>query len=138
MGNCYEIVDMGADEAFFPNCWNCPTQCHGDADCSGYVDTADFAPFRDGFLTSYPDPVYIANVCGDFTRDGNINTADFGPYRDNFLTSPDPNCDCGGEWEPEQQKRGDSGKEDLPDEMAEWIMKNELPGWEEFLKRFGW
>jgi hypothetical protein len=101
MGNCVERVDMGGDEVFFPNCWNCPTQCHADSDCSGTVETEDWPPYRDGFMTSYPNPVYIENACGDWTRDGTIDTDDWPEYRDWFFKNPPADCNCGGTWPPE-------------------------------------
>lgn len=69
----------------YPECWDYPTQCHADSDGDCDVDTADWPPFRDGFMKSYPDPDYLANACGDYNRDGTINTADWPEFRDNFM-----------------------------------------------------
>ena len=77
----------------YPACWDYPTQCHGDADGSGTVNTADWPHFRDGFLKVYPDPAY--QPCGDYDRDGDIDTADWPEFRDWFLKSPPADCPPG-------------------------------------------
>jgi len=79
----------------WPACWDCTTQCHGDSDCSMFVDTADWPDFRDGFYKSYPDAVYQAHACGDYNKDGSIDTVDWPEFRDNFYTSPPPDCPLG-------------------------------------------
>jgi len=142
MGDCNETVDIGADEIYFPSCWNCRTQCHGDSDCSGFVDTRDFPPYRDGFMKSYPHPVYIANVCGDWKRDGIISTLDFPEYRDWFFKSPPADCDCGGCWPPGScegegrgQSSGDTADEPSLEEMIDWLIEHDLPGCDEFIRR---
>jgi hypothetical protein len=100
MGDCNEIVDMGADEVFYPNCWNCASQCYGDTDCDGDVDIVDWPALRDSFGYSYPHPYY--NPCADFDREGTVSLADFQTFNANFN---DPNlptdCNCGGIWPPE-------------------------------------
>ncbi|MHC4333068.1 MAG: hypothetical protein ACYSUP_00220 [Planctomycetota bacterium] len=92
-------VDIGAYELHWPSCWSCPTQCHGDADCSGTVNSTDQAAMMAAFFESYGDPNY--NPCADFSKDGDINFADLGILRVYYDTSPDPNCDCGGTWPPQ-------------------------------------
>jgi hypothetical protein len=67
-----------------PACWLSLTQCHGDADDDGDVDTTDWPAFRDGFGKSYPDALYLANVCGDYDQDGDVDTTDWPAFRDNF------------------------------------------------------
>ena len=91
----------------WPRCWAYPTFCHGDGSSEGgglpegFVNTADFGDYRDGFFKNYWDH-FPANPedpqrgeyhpCGDYNRDGTINTADFGAYRDNFFQWPPANC----------------------------------------------
>jgi hypothetical protein len=99
MGDCNQIVDMGADEVYYPSCWNCLTQCHGDADCSGTVNSTDQAAVTAALFESYGDPNY--NPCADFDKDGNVNFTDLGILTVYYDTSPDPNCDCGGTWPPQ-------------------------------------
>ena len=84
----------------YPGCWNCATQCHGDADCDGDVDTGDWPAFRDGFAKSFPCEGYIANSCGDYDHDGDIDTEDWPEFRDNFGTSPPADCNVAGTWPP--------------------------------------
>jgi hypothetical protein len=79
----------------YPGCWDIDSLCYGDTDGNDVINTADFAPFRDGFLKSYPDAVYQSNVCGDWNKDGVINTADFGGFRDTFLQNPPDDCPVG-------------------------------------------
>jgi hypothetical protein len=148
MGECNEFVDMGADESFYPNCWNCPTQCHADVDCDGFVDTSDWPQIRDGWLKVYPNPAYTASACADNNRDGSINTNDWPQIRDWWLKSPPDDCVCGGPWPP-NQGRGESGgdgsegdsfysKEEYDayiEEMLEWLEEYQPPGWEEFIKQ---
>jgi len=91
-------VDMGADEFQIsgPVCWACRTQCHGDADCDGFVNTDDWPFFRDWWQKSWPsyDP------CADFNRDGIIDTEDWPEFRDNFQKVPAADCVLGGVWPP--------------------------------------
>ncbi len=75
-----------------PACWGYPTQCHGDADGDGDVDTVDWPDFRDGFGKSDPDPDYLANICADYDHDGDIDTVDWPEFRDNFGTNPPADC----------------------------------------------
>jgi hypothetical protein len=80
------------ETCWYPECWDCPRQCHGDADCSGFVDTSDWPTFRDGFGHYYPDQWYIANACSDYNRDGGIDTTDWPQFRDYFGKSPPADC----------------------------------------------
>jgi hypothetical protein len=67
-------------------CWDCPTQCHGDADCDGDVDADDQA-----ILTAaWPPNPY--NPCADFNHDGVIDFQDMDILMNNMGTNPDPNC----------------------------------------------
>lgn len=99
MGDCNETVDIGVDEVYYPDCWNCATQCHGDADCSSTVDFIDLGILKQAEDTSYGDPNY--NPCADFDKDGDCDDDDLDILKDYIFTSPDPNCDCGGTWPPE-------------------------------------
>ncbi|MHC4153981.1 MAG: S8 family serine peptidase [Planctomycetota bacterium] len=91
--------EIGAYEVYYPSCWNCLTQCHGDADCSGTVNSTDHAAMMAAFFESYGDPDY--NPCADFNKDGNVNFTDLSILTVYYDTSPDPNCDCGGTWQPQ-------------------------------------
>ena len=81
-----------------PPCWDYPTQCHGDCDGSGDVDTADWPTFRDAFGYAYPAAQY--NPCGDLDRDGDVDTADWPEFRDNFGHPAAADCTPGGTWPP--------------------------------------
>ncbi|MHC4412805.1 MAG: right-handed parallel beta-helix repeat-containing protein, partial [Planctomycetota bacterium] len=91
-------VDIGADE-LGPLCWFYPTQCHGDADGSGTVNTTDFYILRVALYTSYGDANY--NPCGDFDRDGYVDDNDVNILAEYWYTYPDANCPEGGVWPPE-------------------------------------
>ena len=77
----------------YPACWDYPTQCHGDTDGDGDVDTTDWPKFRDGFAQT--GQAYIDNACADFDRDGDIDTADWPQFRDNFAGAPAADCVAG-------------------------------------------
>jgi len=81
-----------------PDCWD-ETQCYGDANGDGFVDTLDWPAYRDSFYKCYPDPNY--NPCADFNRDGCVNTEDWPPFRDWFYQSVPDDCPIGGIWPPE-------------------------------------
>ena len=85
-----------------PPCWRCDTQCQGDFDCDGDVDTVDWPTFRDAWSTQYPEPRY--NPCGDMDRDGDIDTVDWPGFRDHWQMEPLPGgCPSGGTWPPVPQ-----------------------------------
>jgi parallel beta-helix repeat protein len=98
--DCNDIVDIGAYEAYGPDCWNCDNQCYGDADCDDDVDLGDLAALKAAFGTDYGDPNY--NACADFDRDGDINLGELATLKQYF---GDPNlpsdCNCGGTWPPQ-------------------------------------
>jgi len=77
----------------YPPCWDYLTQCHGDSDGDGDVDTVDWPDFRDGFGNSYPGAGY--KPCADYNRDGNIDTVDWPEFRDNFGKIPASDCTPG-------------------------------------------
>jgi alpha-tubulin suppressor-like RCC1 family protein len=134
MGECTELVDMGADEVFYPNCWNHPCQCHGDINGDCNVTLADFQIFKEVFGGSY-------NPCADFDRDGDIDLADFQIFKVGFaLGTVERNCVCGGDWPPAESRaqgagESSSGSEQLIEEMLEWLEEYQPPGWEEFIKQ---
>jgi hypothetical protein len=72
------------------NCWSCPTQCHGDADCDGYVGAADSTILVAAYNTHYGDPNY--NPCADFDRDGDVDTNDQQIMMAYWGTNPPGNC----------------------------------------------
>ena len=101
------VYDVAVDQAItvqleppvtVPPCWDYPTQCHGDCDGSGDVDTVDWPTFRDAFGYAYPDALY--NPCGDLDHDGDVDTADWPEFRDNFGFSAVADCPGGGTWPP--------------------------------------
>jgi hypothetical protein len=98
--DCNEVVDIGADEAFGPDCWNCDNQCYGDADCDDDVDFGDLGILKAAFFAEYGDPNY--NACADFDKDGDIDFGELGTLKVYF---GDPNlpsdCNCGGTWPPQ-------------------------------------
>ena len=73
-----------------PACWSFTTQCHGDADGDGDVDTDDWPFFRDGFAKTGAE--YEANLCADYDHDGDIDTDDWPEFRDNFAKTPATDC----------------------------------------------
>ena len=107
-GHPYGLLNMPLDLSFvlvgrplpmdIPWCWLCDTQCHGDCDCDGDVDTVDWPTFRDSFGSSYGDPDY--NPCGDMDRDGDVDTVDWPEFRDNFGGPAPGGCPIGGTWPP--------------------------------------
>lgn len=92
-----EIQFLGESMAF-PDCWNCPTQCHGDSDCDTDIDYYDLTAFCESFGEQYPSDNY--NPCSDFNRDGMVNTQDWAPLRDNVGKFPVGDCTPGGTWPP--------------------------------------
>jgi len=141
-GDASAVVDIGADEVIYPDCWNFPCFCHGDGASvsgppyyglpDGFVDTNDWPAYRDSFQKSYPDPDY--NPCGDWTRDGTVNTDDWPFFRDNYQTAPPTDCPRGGVWPPNQQKGSGVPDPDYIEEMIDWLEKYQPPGWKEFIE----
>ena len=81
-----------------PACWTYLTQCHGDADGSGAVDTVDWPVFRDAFGSAFPAAKY--HPCADMDRDGDVDTVDWPEFRDNFGYPAAADCGPGGVWPP--------------------------------------
>jgi hypothetical protein len=91
------IVDMGVDEVNKPDCctcWDCNSQCYGDADCQDDVDLGDLYILKAASGSEAGKPGY--DLCADFNRDGYVNLADLFILKANFGT--DPNNDCGCNW----------------------------------------
>ncbi|MHC4474197.1 MAG: right-handed parallel beta-helix repeat-containing protein [Planctomycetota bacterium] len=98
--DCNDIVDMGAYEAYGPDCWNCDNQCYGDADCDNDVDLADLFALKEATGTEYGDPNY--NACADFDKDGDIDLGELYTLKQYFDDSNLPgDCKCGGTWPPQ-------------------------------------
>ena len=81
-----------------PPCWDYLTQCHGDTDGDGDVDTVDWPIFRDSFGYAYPSASY--HPCGDMDHDGDVDTVDWPEFRDNFGYTAPSDCTPGGTWPP--------------------------------------
>jgi hypothetical protein len=91
-------VDVASDQlnedyCAYPGCWDCLTQCHGDVDCSGKVDTSDWPGFADSWYKSYPNAAY--NPCADNNRDGVVNTSDWPEFADHWYKFPTADCAIG-------------------------------------------
>ncbi|MHC4742487.1 MAG: hypothetical protein ACYS8Z_11285 [Planctomycetota bacterium] len=87
-----------AAEIWF-DCWDCPTQCHGDADCDGRVNMTELGMFVARWKMK--DPPY--EPCLDFNHDLVID------YRDEDIMQrwlntkpwgPVPPADCPGRYPP--------------------------------------
>jgi len=79
--------------------WGLPTQCHGDVNGDGIIDTVDFGVFRQAFGGTYGDSKY--NPSADFNQDGYVDTADFGVFRARFGDNDVPDdCPPAGVWPP--------------------------------------
>lgn len=76
------------------NCWDCPTQCHGDADCNGYVDQTDLNILTAAYGTSSGEPNY--NPCADFDRDGDVDSSDHSILLSAWHTYPLTDCPSAG------------------------------------------
>jgi hypothetical protein len=101
----YENGSPGVDEVGFAS-WYCPTQCHGDADGDGDVDTADWPYLRDSLFSNYWDHWKEGygsyEPKADFNHDGDIDTADWPAFRDNCFTSPPADCMPEWVWPPQE------------------------------------
>jgi hypothetical protein len=88
----------------WPQCWNWPYQCHGDADnqtetmAHYIVYDNDLAILSSAYNRAYPDPVY--NPCADFDRDGDVDSGDMAILTSNWKATTLPTCAPGGIWPP--------------------------------------
>lgn len=104
-GDCdgNSIVNIGADETYYPELWLCDTQCHGDADCDGYVGLLDYYIYLDALNTDYPDDwnngagPYDPNA--DFDRGGSVDAMDYLILYDYWTEYPPADCND-GLWPP--------------------------------------
>ena len=96
-GAAPRIHKFAPPPATVPPCWDYLTQCHGDTDGDGDVDTVDWPIFRDSFGYAYPSVNY--HPCGDMDHDGDVDTVDWPEFRDNF-GYPTADCTPGGTWPP--------------------------------------
>ena len=87
-GNPYDQSCNGLTP--WPDCWNYPTWCYGDADGDGYVGDDDFAIYQSAFQMVYPDPLY--NPCADFNQDVVVNVDDWPVMRDWYGKYPPTDC----------------------------------------------
>lgn len=81
----------------YPACWD-ETQCNGDTNGDGTLNTTDFFAFKDSYGKSYGDDDY--DECADFNRDGTLNTTDFFTFKDNYGQNVASDCSVGGTWPP--------------------------------------
>jgi hypothetical protein len=79
----------------YPACWDFETQCNGDTDGDGDVDTTDWPNFRDSFAKNINDHPEDYEPCADFDRDGDVDTTDWPQFRDNFAQVPAADCEPG-------------------------------------------
>ncbi len=75
-----------------PDCWCCPTQCHGDANCDGVVDDLDLNAIYPLIGATYPDPDY--DSCFDFDHNLVIGTVDLDLLEYYYYNYPNPPGDC--------------------------------------------
>ena len=75
---------VNVDGPTYPWCW-CATQCYGDCDCDGDVDTEDWAIFRDAFGTNceqdWNGGAGPYNPCAHRDHGGDVDTVDWTAFR---------------------------------------------------------
>ncbi|NIP51751.1 MAG: hypothetical protein GWN61_21335 [candidate division Zixibacteria bacterium] len=72
------------------DCWDCRTQCRGDADCDGYVGPKDSDIVLAAYQTNHPDPNY--DPCADFDRNLTVDQFDVMIMQQNWENSPPADC----------------------------------------------
>jgi len=73
-----------------PDCWCCPTQCHGDTNCDGVVDDEDLSFLEPLVGSAYPDLEY--DPCYDLNHDLNISIVDLNILRSWHNQTPPSDC----------------------------------------------
>ncbi|MHC4889482.1 MAG: FG-GAP repeat protein [Planctomycetota bacterium] len=99
--NCGNPFDGNCDcPRPWPDCWDYPTQCYGDADGDGFVGGSDFILLQPIFGCTYLDGCY--NPCVDFDRNLMIDIVDQNILMNNMNSSPPTDCKSGspGPWPP--------------------------------------
>ncbi len=77
-------------EPMWFDAWNCRTQCHGDADCDGYVGLQDENIVNDALGSCYPEPMYDPRA--DFNHDLCVNPLDMAIYETYEDSYPPADC----------------------------------------------
>jgi hypothetical protein len=72
--DCDGLTDMEDTDCYYPPCWDCPTQCHGDVNCDNEVDSFDESIFEAAYGKCYGQAGY--EPCADFNRDGCVDNQD--------------------------------------------------------------
>jgi hypothetical protein len=75
------------------NCWDYPTQCHGDTDNSGDIKGSDFLALKNSWYKVYPDVAY--NPCADFDRNGAVKGSDFLILKNRWYKAAPADCPGG-------------------------------------------
>jgi len=104
--DCDGLVDFDdPDCANVPACWTSPTQCHGDTNNDGMLNTEDVTAVMAAWQAVYPDPAY--DPCADFDRDGRVWMLDLAILTSWWPSQPNPpypdvpqDCAPGGVWPP--------------------------------------
>jgi len=95
---CLDLQGPKPDMWF--DCWNCPYQCHGDADCDGLVYIYELQLFSDLWKTGgLPIPYtdwWRYDPSLDFDRDFDIDDCDVGIMEDWLDPRNGPPPDCPG------------------------------------------
>ncbi|MHC4622066.1 MAG: hypothetical protein ACYTEQ_30365, partial [Planctomycetota bacterium] len=94
----FDDIRIYMPEVTCPPCWQCCTQCHGDADCTGDVKGSDFLALKNSWYKVYPDPGY--DPCADFDRNGDVKGSDFLILKNNWYLPVPCDCPVCGTWPP--------------------------------------
>ncbi len=88
----WDVRSTFGESILWFDCWNCLTQCHGDANCDGIVNLADMATLVNAFGGIYPYPPY--DPCADFNHDLMVNDLDQMIMMEYFQSPIPPPYDC--------------------------------------------
>ncbi len=94
-----DVIDIGADEFFYPTCWNGSAQCFGDANGDGWVRVSDAVIWLQANGATFGDAAY--NECADVDRNGSVDALDSDIIGAHMNTNPTPSCDCNTPWPPQ-------------------------------------